>query len=150
MAGTYHTTNGPFIRSNGFYVGLHYNASFITVAVTGRTLDAGYIWDDGTLLNGNLLNLTNLEPVRDDTTNVFNMNEQIINNVPAGWQCPCMCQSFCWVLLTLFSLPSRRLRSELFENSPMMYEHSTYLLLALETHQTIFVNSRYQAFLSFN
>ena len=86
------------VSRNGFdfWVGLRYDASSTTVAPYARQQDAGFIWDDGTLLNGNLLGLTSTEPVRNNYDSfVFAMYSQMMDDINPLHLQPCVCQSFC-------------------------------------------------------
>lgn len=84
-----------------FWMGIHFYYNTTNSSAYSRRQDVGYIWDDGTLLNGTLLKLDPYEPARDQDGSIFVMWPHNINYVWTGFiedtmpgaSHSCMCQA---------------------------------------------------------
>ena len=82
--------SGPSI-----WLGIQYYAE-LTASSPGfsdRDKDVGFMWDDGTMLDGNLLNLNGIEPYRDQGTTIFIEYYKTILGISENVPCYCVCQS---------------------------------------------------------
>lgn len=80
----------------GFWLGIrHYaNLSDSSPGFSGRNKDVGFMWDDGTMLDGNLLNLVNTEPVRNQFKTTFVEYSAQIDDASQNDVFDCFCQAY--------------------------------------------------------